>query len=82
MSPSTLADLLARHWGMRDAVLTPLDGGMNSRTWLVEDRHGRYVAKLVAERDAAALAAGCEAADAIAEAGLITGRALPTKTGR
>lgn len=77
-----LAALLTRHWGLHDAECTPLGGGMNSETWLVEHEGSTYVAKSVAPSAVADLVAGCEAATAIAEAGIVTGRPVPTREGR
>lgn len=39
--------VLTDGWGLADLRVEPNDAGMNSRTWLVEARTARYVAKLV-----------------------------------
>ena len=61
--------------------MTPLNGGMNSETWLVEHEGTRYVAKSVGRDGVADLLAGAEAATALAEAGFVTGRPVPTTDG-
>ncbi len=78
MDPS---DALAQHWGLVDARVTPLGGGMNSETWLIEHEGSTYVAKAVASDAVAALLAGAEVATALAEAGVVTGRPVPTREG-
>lgn len=76
-----LPDLLRRFWGMRDVTISPLGGGMNSQTWLVEHEVTRYVAKHVAASGLAGLVAGCETASMLAQAGFATGRPVPTTGG-
>lgn len=73
---------LATHWGIRDATVAPLDGGMNSDTWLVEHEGSTFVAKAVSPEAAAALVAGGEVATTLAEAGFVTGPPVPTRDGR
>ncbi|MEO7058509.1 MAG: phosphotransferase [Lapillicoccus sp.] len=75
-------ELLHRFWGMRDAEVTPLAGGMNSTTWLVEHHGSTYVAKHVPRTAVADLIAGGEIAAALAEAGFATGPPVPTTDGR
>ncbi|RYC12939.1 phosphotransferase enzyme family protein [Nocardioides zhouii] len=72
---------LATHWAMESAAVTPLGGGMNSETWLVEHGGSTYVAKSVSSDGIADLVAGAEAATALAEAGFVTGRPVPTADG-
>lgn len=76
-----VADLL-HHWDMPDAEVSPLEGGMNSDTWLVEHDGTAYVAKHVPATAVADLVAGCEVAAALADAGVVTGRPVPTRDGR
>ena len=76
-----LSDALATHWGFESVVVTPLGGGMNSETWLVEHEGSTYVAKSVSSDGIADLLAGAEAATALAEAGFVTGRPVPTIDG-
>ena len=54
---------------------------MNSETWLIEHEGSTYVAKSVSSDRVADLLAGAEAATALAEAGFVTGRPLPTHDG-
>lgn len=76
-----LDDLLRRHWGICGATTTELAGGMNSRTWRVERAGATYVAKEVPHGELASFAGGCEVAARLADAGLTTGRPVPTTTG-
>lgn len=74
-------EALAEHWGIEGASLAPLGGGMNSETWLVHHEGVAYVAKRVVPDAVPALLAGAEAATALAEAGFVTGRPVPTRHG-
>ncbi len=76
-----LRDTLATQWGLESVVVTPLGGGMNSETWLVEHEGSTYVAKSVSSDGIADLLAGAEAATVLAEAGFVTGRPVPTIDG-
>lgn len=76
-----IRDVLARHWAIHHATMTPLDGGMNSFTWLVEHAGSTYVAKEVRQEDLPYLASGCEVATRLARAGITTGRPVPTTQG-
>ena len=49
-----LGTLLVEEWGLHDAVVARLDGGMNSLTWTVRAPGASYVAKWV-PREATAL---------------------------
>lgn len=73
--------LLAEHWDLRAARVRPLGGGMNSETWLVEHQGATYVAKHVPSGGVDALVAGSEVASTLAEAGVVTGRPVPTRDG-
>jgi hypothetical protein len=75
-------ELLKGFWGMDAAHVRPLGGGMNSETWLVEHQGSTYVAKSVAPAAIADLISGCEVATALADAGFVTGRPVPTRDGR
>ncbi len=74
--------LFGTFWGMRHAAVTPLGGGMNSETWLVEHEESSYVAKAVSQAAAADLVAGAEVATTLARAGFVTGHPIPTLDGR
>lgn len=74
-------ELLAEHWDLRAARVRPLGGGMNSETWLVEHQGATYVAKHVPPGGVDALVAGSEVASTLAEAGVVTGRPVPTRDG-
>lgn len=75
-------ELLATFWGMRGADVTPLGGGMNSETWLVEHEGTTYVAKAVSPAAAADLVTGGEVATTLARSGFVTGHPVPTRDGR
>ena len=75
-------ELLKWFWGMDAAHVRPLGGGMNSETWLVEHQGSTYVAKSVPPTAVADLISGCEVATALADAGFVTGRPVPTRDGR
>jgi Ser/Thr protein kinase RdoA (MazF antagonist) len=75
-------DLLHRFWGIRPADVKPLGGGMNSETWLVEHQGSTYVAKRVPRTELDELVGACEIAPALADAGFVTGRPVPTTDGR
>ncbi len=77
-----LVESLRTFWGLPNAELKPLGGGMNSETWLVQDGKTNYVAKQVPSTQIAELLAGCKAAAALANAGIVTGRPVPTIDGR
>ena len=75
-------EALAEHWGLEGASVSPLGGGMNSETWLVRHEGVAYVAKRVAPDAVPDLLAGAEAATALAAAGFVTGRPVPTRDGQ
>ena len=76
-----IADLLHRHWGLDGAAVSPLPGGMNSETWLVEHQGSKYVAKRVLAEALGELTRGCEISSMLADQGLVTGSPLPTTAG-
>jgi len=76
-----VAASLCREWGIEGAELSPLTGGMNSQTWLVERGGVRYVAKVVSPGWLDGLTRGCLAAARLAEQGFVTGRPIPTTSG-
>lgn len=77
-----IAELLDRFWGMHDADVRHLEGGINSETWLVEHQGSTYVAKRVSPTAVADLVAGCEIATELADAGFVTGRPVHTSDGK
>lgn len=76
------SELLASWWDLGTASVRPLGGGMNSETWLVQDRGATYVAKRVAPSALDALLSGAEAATTLAGVGFVTGRPIPARDGR
>ena len=84
MDDEGLAAALPRvldHWGLTDAVVSPLGGGMNSATARLQHAAGAHVAKWVPDRDAERLLAGCETAALVQAAGIPAGAAAPTSDG-
>lgn len=81
MDAHALVRLLHLHWGLASATVSPLGGGLNSETWLVQAGNSAYVAKRVAPSDVAQLDAGCAVAERLACAGLTTGRPVRTARG-
>lgn len=79
---ASILELMETVWGMRGADVKPPGGGMNSETWLIEHEGLTYVAKAVSPAAAADLVAGCGVATALADAGFVTGRPVPTRDGR
>lgn len=76
------AECLKRFWGIEAAHVSPLGGGMNSKTWSVVHQGSMYVAKSVSPAALADLVAGADVATMLAEAGFVTGRPVPTRDGR
>lgn len=76
-----LGTLLVEEWGLRDAVATPLDGGMNSLTWTIRAPGASYVAKRVPREETVLFAAGATAARLAARAGVLTGAPVPRREG-
>ncbi len=79
---TSTGELIRTYWGLTGAELTPLDGGINSDTLLVAHQESTYVAKRVPSSSVADLVTGCEVAAALADAGFVTGRPVPTSDGR
>ena len=75
-------NLLRRFWGIHNAEVKPLGGGMNSETWIIEHQGSNYVAKRVPSTQIVGLTTGCEIASMLAQAGIVTGRPVPTLDGR
>lgn len=68
-------------WPTRIESVTRLAGGWNSATWLVITAEGRYVAKLVDDLDAPALASGLRVAEFLTARGLACGAPARTRAG-
>ncbi|MEH3076472.1 MAG: phosphotransferase [Quadrisphaera sp.] len=86
MDEEELADVVLRWWGLPDAVVQPLGGGMNSRTWVVEvtascGQVGRWAAKQVAPALHPPFRRGLRAAALVDGAGLRAGVPRPTADG-
>jgi Ser/Thr protein kinase RdoA (MazF antagonist) len=72
---------LAEEWGLPRAALTRLDGGMGSRTWIVDDAGRRWVLKAVAPGLGEQLAGGLAVARRLDAAGVPAGAPEPTGSG-
>ena len=73
---------LAERWGLSDARIQPLTGGMTSVVWAVDHSAGRWVAKAVHARGADRFATGLEIAARLEAAGFAAGAPLPTLDGQ
>jgi homoserine kinase type II len=76
---------LAEEWGLPAARLTRLDGGIGSRTWVVDDTTDgtarRWVLKAVAPQHSEPLAGGLAVAQRLERAGITAGAPEPTRGG-
>lgn len=81
MDEATLREVLAAGWGLRDADLRVLPGGMNSETWEVRCGDGHWVAKTVQPAAWQSVAAGLRAALVVDAGGIASGAPLPTRDG-
>ena len=68
-------------WPYHVAAVTPLAGGWNSATWLVDTTDGPYVAKLVDPLDAPGLISGMHIAEFLAARGVACGAPARTSQG-
>jgi Ser/Thr protein kinase RdoA (MazF antagonist) len=82
LSSADVAATIAAEWGITAESLTPIHGGMNSRTWLVEARGRRFVAKAVLGERAASFEAGLAIAAIVEAAGIRAGAPVVTVAGR
>jgi homoserine kinase type II len=74
--------LLAGSWSLFDGIgVEPHDGGMGSRTWIVERRGQRWVLKAVAPHLADSFAKGLEVAQMVESADIPAGAPVPTVSG-
>jgi Ser/Thr protein kinase RdoA (MazF antagonist) len=76
-----LAACLEQNWHLADARIRRHDGGMGSRTWIVEQRQARWVAKMVSPEAAGPLAGGLQLAQRLDRAGIPAGAPVPSRTG-
>jgi Ser/Thr protein kinase RdoA (MazF antagonist) len=85
ISGEEVVALLAHHWGLTNAEVSVLGGGMGSETWLVTrpgNTPGRWVAKLVEPGNARPLEGGLGLARLLEEAGIPAGAPVPARSGR
>jgi Ser/Thr protein kinase RdoA (MazF antagonist) len=81
LSEETVSLSLERHWGLRGAWLTRLDGGMGSRTWIVDHGDRRWVLKAVVAANGDQFASGLVVAELLERAGIAAGAAEPALHG-
>lgn len=81
LTETALARSLESHWGLAGARVTPHDGGMESRTWLVSQGARRWVAKAVAADGGRAFAGGLAVARHLADIGVPGGPPVPARDG-
>jgi Ser/Thr protein kinase RdoA (MazF antagonist) len=84
--PDDLGDVVRARWGLPGALVLPLGGGMNSRTWLVEvtascGRVGRWAAKQVTPDQHDPFVRGLRAARLVEGSGVPAGVPRPTVDG-
>lgn len=73
---------LLNRWGIGDGACVEVERGIIGRKWRVQSGRGRFVLKVVPAPARDRFAAGAEAAHALAERGLQTGRPLRSLDGR
>jgi len=81
LSDEVAARCLAEGWGLLGARLTRLDGGMGSRTWMVDHSSRRWVLKAVTPEVGAQMAGGLAVAQRLERGGIPAGRPEPTQAG-
>jgi homoserine kinase type II len=69
-------------WGLQDITVTEHHGGMNSRTWYVEGRATRLVAKAVPSATQPSFSGGLRVAALVEAAAIPAGAPVPTRDGR
>ncbi|TDO54735.1 homoserine kinase type II [Kribbella sp. VKM Ac-2527] len=74
-----VAGVLLERWDLKPTQVEALTGGMNSAVWLAAADGWRVVVKSVDAADES-FAAGLELAARLADAGLVTGRPVPSKS--
>jgi homoserine kinase type II len=73
---------LVEHWGLTEARIQPLIGGMTSAVWTVDHSEGRWVAKAVHINGADGFARGLEIAARLEQTGFAAGGPRPTLDGQ
>src|ERR1039458_10761629 len=81
LSEEAVARCLAEEWGLPEARVTRLDGGMGSRTWIVDDAGRRWVLKAGAPALGGQMAGGLAVAQRLDLAGIPAGAPEPTRAG-
>ena len=74
--------VLAERWGLSEARIHTLAGGMTSAVWAVDHGEGRWVAKAVPAKAADEFTTGLEIAARLEQAGFAAGAPRPTLDGQ
>jgi homoserine kinase type II len=82
LSEDAVRQCLAAEWGLPEARLTRLVGGMASRTWLVQDAGRRWVLKAVRPALGELMAGGLVVAQRLERAGIPAGAPELSRAGR
>jgi hypothetical protein len=82
INAADVARCLFDGWGLTDATVGSLDGGMNSQTWLISTGTSRWVAKAVPLATQPGYAVGLRVAWIVEAAGIPAGAPVPTRDGR
>jgi Ser/Thr protein kinase RdoA (MazF antagonist) len=81
LTEETVRLCLAREWGLPAARLTRHEGGMGSRTWIVDEAGRRWVLKAVTAALGEQMAGGLAVAQRLDRAGIPAGAPEPTRAG-
>ncbi|HEY0933146.1 MAG TPA: phosphotransferase, partial [Trebonia sp.] len=81
LTEAEAARCLAEEWQLPGARLTRLNGGLGSRTWIVEHAGRRQVLKVVTPAIGEQMAGGLAVAQRVERAGIPAGDPQPTRTG-
>jgi hypothetical protein len=81
LDSSSIAAVVSAAWGLDDVHAEPAGGGMNSRTWLVEARSARFIAKLVPADQHDRFVPGLAVSHLVGLSGLAAGAPIETSEG-
>ena len=73
---------MAERWGLSEARIEPLVGGMTSAVWAVDHGEARWVVKAVPAKGADEFATGLGIAARLEQAGFVAGALQPTLDGQ
>jgi homoserine kinase type II len=81
LDSSDIAALVTAAWGIEDPHAVPAGRGMNSRTWLVEAKDARFIAKLVPADQHDRFVSGLAVSRVVEASGLPAGAPIETSDG-